>query len=112
FVARNSLSKSCTDLEDGRGQRRLILSKSLGESQDDDKIFFKNIRSAIWRLVLKGRSPKWRCRSSTGTPTTNVTSNRKGLANGNRDGWLKQDGGNTREGEQEWALSLLLVHAR
>ncbi|KAG8301029.1 hypothetical protein J6590_062770 [Homalodisca vitripennis] len=69
FVARNSLSKSCTDLEDGRGQRRLILSKSLGESQDDDKIFFKNIRSAIWRLVLKGRSPKWRCRSSTGTPS-------------------------------------------
>ncbi|KAG8321107.1 hypothetical protein J6590_052483 [Homalodisca vitripennis] len=60
YLPRNSLSKSCTDLEDGRGQRRLILSKSLGESQDDDKIFFKNIRSAIWRLVLKGRSPKWR----------------------------------------------------
>ncbi|KAG8308455.1 hypothetical protein J6590_002542 [Homalodisca vitripennis] len=33
---------------------------------------------------------------------------KNGLANGNRDGWLKQDGGNTREGGQEWALSLLL----
>ncbi|KAG8295887.1 hypothetical protein J6590_070293 [Homalodisca vitripennis] len=30
-----------------------------------------------------------------------------GPANGNRHGWLKHDGGNKREGGQEWALSLL-----
>ncbi|KAG8281112.1 hypothetical protein J6590_065158 [Homalodisca vitripennis] len=30
----------------------------------------------------------------------------EGLANGNRHGWQKQDGGNKKEGGQEWALSL------
>ncbi|KAG8270788.1 hypothetical protein J6590_077318 [Homalodisca vitripennis] len=60
FVARNSLSKSCTDLEDGRGQRRLILSKSLGESQDDDKIFFKNIRAAFTNSAPLGLQTKER----------------------------------------------------
>ncbi|KAG8329510.1 hypothetical protein J6590_084506 [Homalodisca vitripennis] len=41
-----------------------------------------------------------------------LETNAKGPANGNRHGWLKQDGGNKKEGGQEWALSLLLVHAR
>ncbi|KAG8262261.1 hypothetical protein J6590_055467 [Homalodisca vitripennis] len=40
------------------------------------------------------------------------TTDQRALANGNRHGRQKQDGGNKKEGGQEWAPLLLLVHAR